>query len=551
MTYKGQQSHTERILISALKDLGLNPKEQHPIGKMHVDIAFPNEMLVIEVNGPHHKEIGQQFTDERRAYIIEKLGWKIQEIDVKEIDTNPQLIAEIIKKDVEKAQRGEDVGWLPLSIQNKEDFMDENFTHKMNLANNTKKPIFFSGKAGTGKSTFIQLFLQQTDDFVVKLAPTGISAVNIKGQTIHSFFGLKSGLILPEDIDNSVANEWVKKRILAMHTLIIDEISMVRVDIFDAIDEILRRIKNSNEAFGGIKLLLFGDLYQLPPIAKEKIERQNLKERYGHDILYLFGSNAFKNLGLEIHHFSEVYRQRDSEFVKILDKVRLGKIKMSDIEKFRNRCLNDLNKINYMPVIITSKNKNVDNYNHIEFSKIDEKLHTYEAEISGKFDPNEMPVVEKLELKKGAQVMILKNKKGIYANGDLGIIEECLPEGVLVKVYRTRKYEYIAKDIFYDYKYYTDENGKLRKWAPAYMYQIPIKLGWAMTIHKSQGLTLNHIFIDSSPGIWAPGQMYVAMSRCTSFDSLYFKTLPKISDFLSNPVVDRFFMENSQAEAIA
>ncbi|MFH1316023.1 MAG: AAA family ATPase [Candidatus Woesearchaeota archaeon] len=399
----------------------------------------------------------------------------------------------------------------------------------------TDDNFFVTGRAGTGKSTLLRDFVQKTRKNVVVLAPTGLAAVQVEGQTIHSFFRLPPGIISDEELDKERHDSIYKN----VDTLIIDEISMVRADLFDAMDRIMRRCKISEKPFGGTQLILFGDMFQLPPVAGPQ-EKAFLSQEY--ESLYFFGSSAFEALDIAVVELSTVFRQKDEEFIGFLDRVRTHDIEEDDIEYINQRAVySPKERVPDNFVILATKNFMVDAYNRERLNELLGNPYTYDANFSGEFKETEAPTEISLTLKKGARVIFLRNdKEGMWVNGSLGTITELNDHNVEVKLddseypIKVRKTKWTkSKYKLSKKKIITEETGSFE--------QLPLRLAWAMTIHKSQGQTIEKLFLDLTSAPWEHGHVYVALSRCRSINGLLLRQRLSYQDIIVDPSIIDFF----------
>lgn len=397
--------------------------------------------------------------------------------------------------------------------------INEYFKKSLELMENSNKHIFITGKAGTGKSTLLEYFRETTKKKVVVLAPTGVSALNVKGQTIHSFFKFKT------DITFDKVKKQKDKKYQELDTIIIDEISMVRADLLDCVDKALRLSCGNDNPFGGKQMIFFGDLYQLPPVVKSK-EKEIFKDIY--ETSYFFSAKVMKDIELEMIELEKIYRQTDEKFIEILNGIRHNDVTDEMLEILNQRYNPDfIPPENSFFIYLTPRNDYAKEINEKELAKLKGKSYSFEAEIVGEIEENDYPADEKLVLKKGAQVMFLNNdKEGRWVNGSVGIVEDInlydeeiyvrLPdfkETVAVKQYNWELFNYI----------YDPQEKKIKTEVIGYFRQFPLKLAWAVTIHKSQGKTFDRVIIDLKGGIFAPGQLYVALSRCRSLDGIVLK----------------------------
>jgi ATP-dependent DNA helicase PIF1 len=399
--------------------------------------------------------------------------------------------------------------------------------------------VLISGKAGTGKSTFIRL-VQDSYENVVTVAPTGISALNVGGQTIHSFF-----LLPPQPLDDSCIKYLHKpdhyKRI---RLLIIDEISMVRADVLDAIDKFLRNNCHSFEPFGGIPVIAVGDLFQLPPVVSRGDEAKFLRSRYTSP--HFFNAKVFDECSLECVEFSKVYRQKDEKFVKLLNIIRNGEKSDKVMQYLNSVCLNrDIECSEYLTLTCTKAA--AASINEDKLNELPGKIKSYQATIVGKFEANaeNYPAPELLELKKGAQVMFTKNKPGGgWVNGTLGIVEGLENDLIRVNVSedsKTKSVVHVEKEKWDRIKHVFDpKQGRINREVIGSYSQFPLRLAWAVTIHKAQGQTFDYVKVDIGNGAFASGQLYVALSRCRSIEGLSLATAIRESDVQLDPHVLEF-----------
>lgn len=395
------------------------------------------------------------------------------------------------------------------------------------IVEETGANLFLTGKAGTGKTTFLKKLREATSKRMIVLAPTGVAAINASGNTIHSFFQLPFAPYVPGrgflTADKKYLNVSKQKRrlISSLSLLVIDEISMVRPDMLDAIDAILRRLRNSTLPFGGVQLLLIGDLRQLPPVVKEA-EWQHLLEHYASP--YFFESHALRKAGFQTVELSVVYRQSDHEFLEILNSIRDGKAGKEILDRLNLRCqpgFNPPDKEGYIRLI--THNRNAAAINEARLSALPYEEYSFEAETEGEFPSSAYPAEQTLRLKEGAQVMFIKNDTGAnrrYYNGMIGTVSSISEEKICVLPIGGYEVIEVEKAEWENTRYKVEETTKaVVQEAVGVFRQYPLQLAWAITIHKSQGLTFDKAIIDASHS-FAPGQTYVALSRCRSLEGL-------------------------------
>jgi len=400
--------------------------------------------------------------------------------------------------------------------------LNEKFLQALNLMEKTSRNIFITGKAGTGKSTLLDYFKNKTKKNVVVLAPTGVAALNIKGQTIHSFFGFQPDVTL-----SSIKKHPDKPVYKKVDTIIIDEISMVRADLLDCVDKFLRlNGKNQNEPFGGIQVIFIGDLYQLPPIIRGK-EREIFERHYKSE--YFFDSKVFENLEIEFIELEKIYRQKDQEFIDLLNAVRNRSVTEEDIKELNKRVNPEFEApIDDFYINLTTTNELSNKINEKELLKLKGNLFEFKGEIKGKFDKSSLPTELDLKIKVGSQVMLLNNdSEHRWVNGTIGKV---------IEVKRDNKEEIIVLELLDGDKvnvskhtwdiynlYYDSQKKSLDSDILGSFTQYPLRLAWAVTIHKGQGKTFDKVIIDIGYGTFAHGQVYVALSRCTTLDGIILK----------------------------
>ena len=410
-----------------------------------------------------------------------------------------------------------------LSIENIE--LNEKFLQAINLMENTWKNIFITGRAGTGKSTLLEYFKQKTKKKIAILAPTGVAALNVGGQTIHSFFGFGPEVTL-SSIENS--KRLNKKIYKIIETIVIDEVSMVRADLLDCVDKFLRiNRKNKDQPFGGIQMIFIGDLYQLPPVVVGK-EREMFKTHYASP--YFFDSKVLSQTQLEFIELEKIYRQKDQNFIELLNAIRNRTITESQIDKINKRVDQTFESPpNDFYITLTTTNDISHKINEKELSKLSGKYFSYKGQIEGQFDKNYIPTEIDLKLKIGAQVMLLNNDPSRrWINGTIGKITEVKKEGkeeiIIVELPKGEKVK-VSRFSWTIYKlYYNTITKALDSEIIGTFTQYPLKLAWSVTIHKGQGKTFEKVIVDIGKGTFSHGQMYVALSRCTSLNGIVLKT---------------------------
>ena len=416
-----------------------------------------------------------------------------------------------------------------------------NFGRTLELLEGTSDNYFITGKAGTGKSTLLQCFKEISNKSVVCLAPTGIAAVNIGGQTIHSFFKFPPRPLTEEDIYLSRFRDLYQ----AIDTLIIDEISMVRADLFDAIDKFLRKNRyQASKPFGGVQIVIFGDIFQLQPVVTTIEEERYFSSYYQSP--YFFDSKIYRQLDCRIIELDKVFRQTDIDFINLLDTIRLGNQNHIQLGKINSRYIPGFTSSDQDSTItLTSTNKIASEINKSKLNKIHEREYVFKGLITGRFKGKNLPTEPELRLKKGSQVMFVKNDSGKkWVNGTIGKVHNVGNEFIEVEIIdNDQKFVYsVEQEKWEILKYKFDyQKHKLSTEVIGSFIQYPLKLAWAITIHKSQGLTFDNVVIDMGNGAFAYGQTYVALSRCKKLEGITLKKKISHSDIRVDLPVKRFY----------
>ncbi len=427
------------------------------------------------------------------------------------------------------------------------------FQLAIQLVNQSNRNIFLTGKAGTGKTTFLKYIRNNCPKQMAVVAPTGVAAINAGGVTIHSFFQLPLEPFFPEPnarhqlISRLRFNTEKKKILLELEILIIDEISMVRCDILDAIDTVLRHVRQRNEKFGGVQLLFIGDMLQLPPVIKDQ-EWNQLTEYYGGH--YFFDSQVLKEEPPVYIEFDKIYRQSDERFINVLNQVRNNELNEDGLAILESRyqpTFRRNKKDGY--IILTTHNNKANSINIEELADIDNKIYSYQAEVVEEFSERAFPADELLQLKEGAQVMFIRNDSAEngkrFFNGKIGTVARLDNEKIFVQC-EDEPYEIeVQKEKWENIRYTLDKSTrKLDSEVLGSFTQFPLRLAWAITIHKSQGLTFEKAIIDAGEA-FAPGQVYVALSRCTNLEGMVLQSRVRSNSLFS----DQRIVEFSQRSA--
>ncbi|MFJ3490299.1 ATP-dependent DNA helicase [Leifsonia aquatica] len=408
------------------------------------------------------------------------------------------------------------------------------------LIEHTREHVFVTGRAGTGKSTLLNHLSWNTEKSIVIAAPTGVAALNVGGQTIHSLFRLPIGVIADHDIEQTAE---LRKLLNTIDTLVIDEVSMVNADLMDAVDRSLRQARQRPaEPFGGVQVVLFGDPYQLAPVPGDQEERAYFSDTYRS--MWFFDAKVWQEADLRIVELLQVHRQHESDFRFMLNAVRHGQVTKEIADR--------LNEVGARPapddgtITLATRNDTVNRINAQALERLPGRALTAKAEISGDFGGRNYPAEESLELKVGAQVMFLRNDVGQgdgprWVNGTIGTVTR-IDSTVYVDV--DGEIHEVEPTSWEKFRYsYSPETKKLTKDVVAEFTQFPLRLAWAVTIHKSQGKTYDAAIVDLGTRAFTSGQTYVALSRITTLDGLYLTRPLRPSDITVDPDVERFMSD--------
>ena len=410
------------------------------------------------------------------------------------------------------------------------------------IVEKTDSNIFLTGKAGTGKTTFLKDVKKYTKKNHIVLAPTGVAAVNASAMTIHSFFQFGFGPYvkgISEPEGNYMMRREKRELIKSLELIIIDEISMVRADVLDHINDELQRIRRNSEPFGGVQLLMIGDLQQLPPITPDN-ELEILKPHY--DSMYFFDSKSLRNSDYYCIELKSVYRQTDQRFIDILNRVRTGDVTHSDLDELNSHHVADFRPAqgdNYIQLV--THNRMADAINQREMAALSADTFMFDAKVTGTFPEDAFPTSRQLEIKKGAQVMFVKNDPDKrFINGMLGEVEEVSDDSIRVRLSGKDNIVKVEPTAWENIRYHmNEETHKIESTKIGSFMQYPIKPAWAITIHKSQGLTFDKAVIDAHEA-FSPGQAYVALSRCRSLDGMVLSEKLTQRAIITDSIVDEY-----------
>lgn len=424
--------------------------------------------------------------------------------------------------------------------------LSDDFQYALDTLESTERSLFVTGRAGTGKSTLLQLFRSTTKKKVAVLAPTGVAALNVQGQTIHSFFGFPPRILTAHEAARKTTRKDMLRIYKNLEVLIIDEISMVRADMLDGIDKFLRVNRENFRPFGGVQLVVFGDLFQLPPVVtSDPMERAYFTDYY--DTPYFFSAKIFQDPDFELDmlELRKVYRQESRHFLRLLEAIRVNKLDHDDLDDLNER---------YLPQFVASpgyitlcaRNATADGINRRELTNLATQEFEFLADIKGQFDPGLYPTEAALRLRKGAQVMFVRNdpESRQFVNGTIGTITFIGPDSIVVETEeeqgKKRRIE-VSRIEWEIIRYKPGTTGGIDTESIGTFTQYPLKLAWAITIHKSQGKTFDRVLLDLGTGAFEHGQLYVALSRCRTLEGIVLRHRIRPQDVITDERVVEYY----------
>jgi hypothetical protein len=424
--------------------------------------------------------------------------------------------------------------------------LNDDFKYALDVLEKGGQNLFITGKAGTGKSTLLQLFRNTSRKKMVVLAPTGVAALNVQGQTIHSFFGFPPRILTPKEASQKTSRKDLLRLCLNLDLLVIDEISMVRADLLDGMDKFLRVNRENFRPFGGVQVVFFGDLFQLPPVVtSDPIEAQYFSDYY--DSPYFFSAKIFQDddFQMETIELRKVYRQESRHFLRLLEAIRVNEADHDDLEDLNERHLPNFSDTTGY-ITLCARNATADRINQRELAALSTLEHEYIAQVKGQFDPHLYPTELSLRLREGAQVMFIRNdiEERRFVNGTIGKVVKLNADTIIVETeeqgQKKRKIE-VPKAEWEIVRYRGTATGGIETEIVGSFEQYPLRLAWAITIHKSQGKTFDRVLIDLGGGAFEHGQLYVALSRCRSLEGVVLRQPIRPQDIITDERVVEFY----------
>lgn len=417
------------------------------------------------------------------------------------------------------------------------------FQTALDILENSRHHLLVTGKAGTGKSTFLDYFRKKTDKNVAVLAPTGVAAVNVRGETIHSFFRFRPD-ITPEKVKRLRFKDPMVENIYKLvDVIVIDEISMVRADLLDCVDRALRLYRGRRTIpFGGCQMVFIGDLHQLPPVVAND-ERQIFSTRYSSE--YFFSADVMTQINLDFVELDRVYRQTDETFIQLLNGIRNNCLTENELERINARYQPGLGDLSgSWNIHLTTTNIHAQNINNRRLVDLKGTTQSFPGEVEGDFNAKALPTETMLYLKEGAQVMLLNNDiSGRWVNGTLGRVHGYDKENILIQLSNGSLYS-VAPHTWELFRFkWNQEEEKLESESVGKFKQYPLRLAWAVTVHKAQGKTFDQVVIDLTGGVFAPGQAYVAFSRCRSLEGIHLKKPLRYHHIMVDDRINEFMRE--------
>jgi len=416
--------------------------------------------------------------------------------------------------------------------------------------------IFVTGRAGTGKTTLIR-FLQSRISKCAVVAPTGMAAINVGGKTIHSFFGIPPRVVNPDEVSCPQAQIGPRVQMMPvikeLDVLVVDEVSMVTPNLIDIMDRILRKARRKDRPFGGISVVFVGDLLQLPPVVASQAASQMFSDRYRSS--FFFSADVFSELDIYPIELTKVFRQEKQHFVDMLSKIRRNQNHRDAVAQINRDCFRDREMPNDAGLYLVPTNSAADGINTDQLNRLDSSLHVFRSSTTGVFDPskNKPPAPDRLELKEGSQVLFVKNNHPYWLNGTVGRVVAIADDLIRVELPGVGNVVSVGREIWETIEYsYDPELKRIKRKVIGTFIQFPLRLGWAITIHKSQGMTLDKVRIDfGERGTFCAGQAYVALSRCRTLEGISLDRPISMNDVKADPIILEFYAKILPQDEVA